>query len=805
MKRIIFSTILFVSTIANAQVGINTSVANATLEIKAKTDGSTSPEGVIIPKLTSAQIATMPVGTEHAGMMVYNTTEDCIQVYQAQQWKCLGTGAGSGLAAFLNATYAGSTGTWVQDYTANGNTISFNVANNSSMSFSNLNFNNALNLTNANAGLSYTPSANYSNISIPSGSSQVFVYNIAGTPTSFGTLTANFNASGGVSAYGNIDIAKASGVTATNITFSGNYVSNAVLVPTANIITLTIRNFTQTAVSNLNLSNAIALSGASGISIVPNQNTNVSIAAGQEVTLSYQLQGIASTPGTLTASFTPLPQVSGTATASQQIPLFSNVAASNLSINGSYVYGQNMNTGNTVTVTVSNNNAFALNQIDLSQAVTLSGAVNNLSVVAGQNTSVNIPANSQVNLTYNLNGTSMVQAGGTLNATFAQTPFTTLTATATVIGNNGFYATPNSATLPKTGGTYTFQITSGQAWSYSLDATAQGWVTVTSTTGTSGNGSITVQTTPKTSSQGPQVGYLNITQPSTGATIQIAVNQEPTDVFEITGFTSQTTNFAFANSDFQYLGDYYVSIHNNKTSTISTNQSNLQVYGDLPSFIESVSIQGNQIVLTPKERIESGLPTSGTIRFSYGGGYLSPTITIYQNQKAYKCPANPFFRVDQGYKIWNSSQSFDGATVFSPLIETRNGVDNFDDYNFSYVYSFNEFRRKRFYINKEIIQNSNQSILLAKLGFLDSYGIFYNADFNARDIVVWENPIYYKFGFMFRDDKTISFMVGSSNSLNRYSFEIPDLSNSVLITPLVCADGYDEDTPSVTGNAGWRQ
>lgn len=803
MKKIIFSTILFVSTIANAQVGINTSVANATLEIKAKTDGSTSPEGVIIPKLTSAQISAMPVGTNHAGMMVYNTTEECIQVYQAQQWKCLGTGAGSGLAAFLNATYAGSTGTWVQDYTANGNTISFNVANNSSMSFSNLNFNNALNLTNANAGLSYTPSTDYSNISIPSGSSQVFVYNIAGTPTSFGTLTANFNASGGVSAYGNIDIAKASGITATNITFSGNYVSNAQLVPTTHTVSLTIRNFTQNAVSNLNLSNAIALSGASGISIVPNQNTNVSIAAGQEVTLSYQLQGIASTPGTLTASFTPHPQVSGTATASQQIPLFSNVAASNLSINGSYVYGQNMNTNNTITVQVSNNNAFALNQIDFSGAVSISGAVNNLSVAAGQNTSVNIPANSQVSLTYNLTGTSMVQAGGTLTATFAQTPFTTLTATATVIGNNGFYATPNSITLPKTGGNYTFQITSGQAWNYSLDANAQGWVTVSSTTGTSGNGSITVQTTPKTSSQGPQVGYLNITQPSTGATIQIAINQEPTDVFEITGFTSQTTNFAFANNNFQYLGDYYVSIHNGKTSTMSTNQSNLQVYGDLPSFVESVSIQGNQIVLTPKERTESGLPTSGTIRFSYGGGYLSPVITIYQNQKAYKCPANPFFSANQGYKIWNSSQYFDGATVFNPLIETRNGVDNFDDYNFSSIYGFEDFYSSTYNNKKEVVQNSNQSTLFAKLENADEYGIV--GAFNAKDFVTWENSVYYKFGFMFRNDKTISFMVGSSNSLNRFSSYIPDLSNSVLITPLVCADGYDEDTPNVTGNAGWRQ
>lgn len=784
MKKISLLFLLCVSVLSFAQQhGINTTNPKATLEIKAATNGSLQPEGLLIPSLTDAEIQAMPVTTYHAGMMIYNSTMDCVQIYSASQWKCVGIGANNGLAAYLNATYAGSTGVWIQNYSATGNSISFQVANNSNMSFSQLNLNNALQLTNASAGLSYTAAADYSNITIGAGTVSTFTYNITGTPTTAGTLTANFNASGGISAYGNITIVPRSEVQAISMAFVGDYVSNKQLDFNDHSVQLTIKNNSSNPLSNADLSNAVTLNGVSGITLQPNQNTDVNIPAGQTVVLTYKIGGIATAPETLTATFNPNQQVSGSATASQQVRLFDRVSASNLLINGTYQYGQNMTPSNTVSLTLTNNNAYALQQINLSQALALSGAVNNITVAPNQNTSVNIPANASITLTYHLDGTSMVQGGGTLTATFSQTPFPTLTATKNVLGNNSFYATPNAVTSPMSGGTYTFNIASTLPWNATLSGDAANWITISNTTGTDGNGTITITTQPKTS-QYAQIGYITVTRPGDGATIQIAVNQAPTDNFQVTNFSSQVPQLESTGADF------WVSIHNNKTSTITTNQTNLQVYGALPDFIESVTFNGNQIILTPKERVTPGASTSSTIRFSYGNGYLSPLYTIVQNQKASKCPANPPI-AGNGYRIWNSINEYNPQILYS-LVETRQGVDDFSDYTLiNPIY----FRMPNGngpieYLTQDVIQDANSSSLFIK--FSTGLSSRYNS---TQDFWTYNYFLIYK--------------NLTNNEIGAHSFNqlqsIPDMTDRVGISPIICTDGYDEDTPNVTGNAGWRQ
>ena len=74
-KNTLLAAISFFSILCSAQtqVGINTTDPKATLDIAAKTDGSTQPEGILIPRLTGEQIKNMPVTASQNSMMVYAT------------------------------------------------------------------------------------------------------------------------------------------------------------------------------------------------------------------------------------------------------------------------------------------------------------------------------------------------------------------------------------------------------------------------------------------------------------------------------------------------------------------------------------------------------------------------------------------------------------------------------------------------------------------------------------------------------------------------------------------------------------
>ena len=74
-KNTLLAAISFFSILCSAQtqVGINTTDPKATLDIAAKTDGSTQPEGSLIPRLTGEQIKNMPVTASQNSMMVYAT------------------------------------------------------------------------------------------------------------------------------------------------------------------------------------------------------------------------------------------------------------------------------------------------------------------------------------------------------------------------------------------------------------------------------------------------------------------------------------------------------------------------------------------------------------------------------------------------------------------------------------------------------------------------------------------------------------------------------------------------------------
>ena len=83
MKKIVIF-IIVISSYCNAQVGINTTEPQATLDIKSEF------LGVQFPRLTSEEIN--QIQNPEEGLMVYNVTEKCLAINIGEQtpdWKCL--------------------------------------------------------------------------------------------------------------------------------------------------------------------------------------------------------------------------------------------------------------------------------------------------------------------------------------------------------------------------------------------------------------------------------------------------------------------------------------------------------------------------------------------------------------------------------------------------------------------------------------------------------------------------------------------------------------------------------------------
>lgn len=75
MKKIMLLPIVFCSCLAIAQVGINTSVPNATLDVTGVPNITTTPDGVIAPRLTGDQLAAKDnaYGAAQTGTLIYAT------------------------------------------------------------------------------------------------------------------------------------------------------------------------------------------------------------------------------------------------------------------------------------------------------------------------------------------------------------------------------------------------------------------------------------------------------------------------------------------------------------------------------------------------------------------------------------------------------------------------------------------------------------------------------------------------------------------------------------------------------------
>lgn len=97
MKKIVFFAMGLVSMTALAQteadyygrVGINTSKPNASLDITRHTGvPAENPQGLLLPHLTTEQRNAFTQSKMEKGLMIFNTTKNCIDWWNGSQWSC---------------------------------------------------------------------------------------------------------------------------------------------------------------------------------------------------------------------------------------------------------------------------------------------------------------------------------------------------------------------------------------------------------------------------------------------------------------------------------------------------------------------------------------------------------------------------------------------------------------------------------------------------------------------------------------------------------------------------------------------
>ncbi len=681
------------------------------------------------------------VSVEPGFYYFYNPNGRTNQSVAQGKWLKLGSGNESANTQYLTPEYVGATGVWMQNVATSGNTIKFKVTNHASANFSSLNFQNALRLNGASQGLSYTAAEDYTNVALAGGQSKTLTYNVTGTPLSYGVLTANFSAlNGAITAYGTIPVQEQSAVKVLSVELLGDYISNKT-VTNAEKVQVKIHNFSTQAVSNTDLSRVINLSGVAGLSVAPSQNTSVSIPVGGEVTLTYALQGAPTSVGNLIAAFNPNAVVSGNANTTKAVNAFTNVSVSNMQIGGDYVVNQAMTASNQVQVTLHNNNAFELVHLNAQDALTLSGSYQAMTVQANQNTDFNLPANGTKVLSYTLTGEPHV--GGPMTATWSQSPFGSVSANKTVaqfnVSPTTFYFSANQ------NGSGTITINSSEPWQYELLPGAS-WISVGTATGQNGNGTLSFTTQPHTSATA-ELGFIRIYR-NDGNGVKVAIRQPPTD-------------------DFNVATNGYFSIHGEtKDFTVSYGGSSNWSVVSYPDWVESATqVNATTLRVVSKPRTEVGDLKEGIIRLTYGGGYLKE-CWIAQKQKAEKCPATPpaGLRADKGYRIWHYKEE-PTFEEFLTLYEERDGNDDFSDVGVGA------------YIQTQVVKTATKSYLYVGTSASIRTSVYYNT---------------YWSGYKQSDYYLTS--TDSSQELSKYlNNQLPKYPR---VTPLICVDGYDEDTPS---------
>jgi uncharacterized protein (TIGR02145 family) len=179
MKKTVLLMLLIVATIAQAQVGIGTETPNASAIL----DVSSTTRGLLFPRMTTTQRDA--IASPSAGLVIFNTTSNCLNMFTGAIWNELCGTATQGLVATLSCTP-----------TDNGTPTANTAASSVSSVFSytggnNLTHNGQTVTSTGVTGLTATLTSG-----TMSSAGGTLTYNITGTPSGSGTASFAINIGG---------------------------------------------------------------------------------------------------------------------------------------------------------------------------------------------------------------------------------------------------------------------------------------------------------------------------------------------------------------------------------------------------------------------------------------------------------------------------------------------------------------------------------------------------------------------------------------------------------------------------------
>lgn len=275
MKKTLFFLLLCLATIAQAQVGIGTETPNASAIL----DVSSTTRGLLLPRMTTIQRDA--IASPSAGLVIFNTTSNCLNMFTGVIWNELCGTATQGLIATLSCTP-----------TDNGTLTANTAASSVSSVFSytggnNLTHNGQTVTSTGVTGLTATLTSG-----TMSSAGGTLTYNITGTPSGSGTASFAINIGGRTCTL------------------------NRTVLAVGTIATIACGS----ATNNGTLNSGTAASGVS--SVISYTSGNGGTHSGQSVT-STGVTGLTATlssgtfangSGTLTYNITGTPSAAGTAT-----------------------------------------------------------------------------------------------------------------------------------------------------------------------------------------------------------------------------------------------------------------------------------------------------------------------------------------------------------------------------------------------------------------------------------------------------------------------------------------------------------
>jgi hypothetical protein len=173
MKKTVFFLLLSLATIAQAQVGIGTETPNASAIL----DITSTNRGLLLPRMTTTQ--RNAIASPVAGLTIYNTTSNCMNIFNGAGWNELCGTATQGLITTINCAGATHNGTLTSGSAASSvsSVISYTGGNG-------LPYSGQTVTSTGVTGLTATLSAG----TMASGAGSL-TYTITGTPSSSGTAS----------------------------------------------------------------------------------------------------------------------------------------------------------------------------------------------------------------------------------------------------------------------------------------------------------------------------------------------------------------------------------------------------------------------------------------------------------------------------------------------------------------------------------------------------------------------------------------------------------------------------------------